>query len=339
VGEKSSKPLVSIVIPSFNGRRHLEVCLSSIQNLDYSHIEVIVVDNASTDGSVEFVETKFPEVKILVNAANLGFAEGCNVGMRNAKGQYVALLNNDVEVDPNWLKELVSVAQSDPRIAICASKIIMFQNRKIFNSAGGEFDVYGSGHDRGLYEFDHGQYSCVEEVFFACGGAMLVQREILREIGLFDSRYFMYGEDVDLCWRAWLCGYKVVYVPSAIVYHKYGGTMEALTAQRLYFTNRNSLCSILKNYSFKRLAKACLRFLSLKEGEVLLFLISERANASFAILKAIIWNIGNFSETWKERVKVQMSRKVSDDRIEQRMVKESIELRRFLSGYFPRFKV
>ena len=115
--------------------------------------------------------------------------------------------------------------------------------------------------------------------------------------------------------------------------------MEALTAQRLYFTNRNSLCSILKNYSFKRLAKACLRFLSLKEGEVLLFLISERANASFAILRAIVWNIGNFSETWKKRVKVQMSRKVSDDRIEQMMIKKSIELRRFLSGYFPRFKV
>jgi GT2 family glycosyltransferase len=215
---------------------------------------------------------------------------------------------------------------------------MMFHNRKILNSAGGEYDVYGSGHDRGLYEFDHGQYSHIEEVFFACGCAMLVRRDILKDIGLFDSRYFMYGEDVDLCWRARLGGYKVVYVPSAIVYHKYGGTMEALTAQRLYFTNRNSLCSILKNYSAKFLAKAFLRFFSLKAGEILLFFISGRANASFALLKAILWNITNFDETWKKRRNVQMLRKVSDNKIEQMMVKKSIELRRFLQGYFPKFK-
>ncbi len=333
-----SEPLVSIVIPNFNGRRHLEVCLSSIQNLTYKHFEIIVVDNASTDGSVDFVKANYPKVKLFINAVNLGFAEGCNVGIRKAKGNYVALLNNDVEVDSSWLQELILVAQSDPCIAICASKIMMFHNRKILNSAGGEYDVYGSGHDRGLYEFDHGQYSHIEEVFFACGCAMLVRREILKHIGLFDSRYFMYCEDVDLCWRAWLGGYKVVYVPSAIVYHKYGGTMEALTAQRLYFTNRNSLCSILKNYSAKFLAKAFLRFFSLKTGEILLFFISGRANASFALLKAILWNITNFDETWKKRRNVQMLRKVSDNKIEQMMVKKSIELRRFLQGYFPKFK-
>ncbi len=333
-----SEPYVSIVIPNLNGRRHLEMCLSSIHNLAYPHFEIIVVDNASTDGSVDFVKANYPRVKLLINPVNLGFAEGCNVGMRNAKGNYVALLNNDIEVDPNWLTELILVAQSDPRIAICASKIMMFHDKKVFNSAGGEYDVYGSGHDRGLYEFDHGQYSRVEEVFFACGGAMLVRREILEDIGLFDSRYFIYGEDVDLCWRAWLGGYKVVYVPSAMVYHKYGGTMGTLTAQRLYLTSRNSLCSILKNYSSKALAKAFFRFYSLKVGEILLFFVSGRAKASFALSKAILWNIAKFDETWRKRRKVQMLRKVSDVKIEQLMAKESIELRRFLRGYFPKFK-
>lgn len=333
-----SEPYVSIVIPNLNGRRHLKMCLSSIQNLAYSHFEIIVVDNASTDGSVDFVKANYPRVKLVVNPINLGFAEGCNIGMRNARGNYVALLNNDIEVDPNWLRELILVAQSDPRIAICASKIMMFHDRKVFNSAGGEYDVYGSGHDRGLYEFDHGQYSRVEEVFFACGGAMLVRRDILEEIGLFDSRYFIYGEDVDLCWRAWLGGYKVVYVPSAMVYHKYGGTMGTLTAQRLYLTSRNSLCSILKNYSSKALAKAFFRFYSLKVGEILLFFVSGRAKASFALLKAILWNIAKFDETWRKRRKVQMLRKVSDVKIEQLMAKESIELKRFLRGYFPKFK-
>jgi len=333
-----SDPYVSIVIPNFNGRRHLEACLSSIQNLTYRHLEIIIVDNASTDGSVDFVKANYPRVKILVNAVNLGFAEGCNVGIRNARGNYVALLNNDVEVDPDWLKELILVAQSDPRIAICASKIMMFHNRKVFNSAGGEYDVYGSGHDRGLYEFDHGQYCRLEEVFFACGCAMLVRRDILEDIGLFDSRYFMYGEDVDLCWRAWLRGYKVVYVPSAVVYHKYGGTMKALTAQRLYLANRNSLCSILKNYGPHSLAKALFRFLSLKIGEMLLFLVSGRVNASIALMKAALWNVTNLSGTWRKRREVQMLGKVSDCEIERLLVKESIELRRFLQGYFPRFK-
>jgi len=333
-----SEPYVTIVILNFNGRRYLEVCLSSLQKLTYQNFEIIVIDNASTDGSVEFVKANYPRVKLLVNPVNLGFAEGCNVGMQNARGNYVALLNNDIEVDPNWLRELILVAQSDPRIAICASKIMMFHNRKVFNSAGGEYDVYGSGHDRGLYEFDHGQYSRVEEVFFACGGAMLLRRDILKDIGLFDSRYFIYGEDVDLCWRAWLGGYKVVYVPLAIVYHRYGGTMETLTVQRLYLTSRNSLCSILKNYSSKALTKPFFRFCSLKVGEILLFFVSGRAKASFALLKAILWNIANFDDTWIKRRKVQMLRRVSDNKIEQLMVKESIELRRFLQGYFPKFK-
>lgn len=167
---------------------------------------------------------------------------------------------------------------------------------------------------------------------------MLVRRDILENIGLFDSRYFMYNEDVDLCWRARLGGYKVVYVPSAMVYHKYGGTMQPLTTQRLYLTTRNSLCSILKNYSSKHLAKAFFRFHSLKVGETLLFFVSGRANASLALLKAMLWNIANFDETWRNHKKVQMLRNVSDNKIEQLMVKESIELRRFLQGYFPKFK-
>jgi GT2 family glycosyltransferase len=333
-----STPVVSIVIPNFNGKRHLEGCLSSIENLTYQNSETIVVDNASTDDSVDLVKAKYPEVKILVNVTNLGFAEGCNVGIRKAKGTYVVLLNNDVEVDPNWLKELVLVAQSDPRIAVCASKIMMFHNRIIFNSAGGEYDRYGSGHDRGLFELDSGQYSRLENVFFACGGAMLVRSDILREIGLFDSRYFMYGEDVDLCWRAWLSGHSVVYVPSAVVYHKYGGTMKTLTVQRLYLTNRNNLCSLLKNYSLKSLVKTFVRFISLKIAEITLFLISRRINASIALLKAALWNIMNFPETYKKRTETQKQRKMPDSEIEALLVNRSIELSRFLKGYFPRFQ-
>lgn len=335
--EKLAKPRVTIVIPNFNGRKHLATCLSSIQNLTYRDYEVIVVDNASTDGSIEFLKPNYPEVKVVVNAVNLGFAEGCNVGIRNAKGNYVVLLNNDVEVESKWLEELVLAAKSNPQIAVCASKMMMFHNRKAINSAGGEFDIYGSGHDRGLNELDHGQYSLAEDVFFACGGAMLVRREILMEIGLFDSRYFMYGEDVDLCWRAWLRGYRVRYVPSAIVYHKYGGTMKALTAPRLYLTSRNSLCSTLKNYSSKSLIRALFRFFSLKIGEILLFLVSRRVNASIALVKGVLWNVKSLSETWTRRREVQMLRKVSDCEIERLLVKESIELRRFLQGYFPRF--
>lgn len=334
---KMSEPLVSLIIPNLNGKEHLKTCLSSIQKATYKNVEIIVVDNASKDGSVEFIRTNYPKIKLIAKAVNLGFAKGCNEGMRNAKGKYIALLNNDTEVDSKWLEELVQVAESNPRIGVCASKIVMFHDRKILNSAGGEFDIYGFGHDRGLYETDKGQYSRLEEVFFACGGAMLIRKEILNNVGFFDSRYFMYGEDLDFCWRARLQGYRVIYVPSAVVYHKYGGTMEAADVQRLYLNSRNNLCSILKNYGSKSLVKAVLRFSSLKAGETLFFLIAMRINASSALLKAFVWNIRKFASTWKKRENVQMSRKVPDLEIERLLARKSIELRWFMQGYFPKF--
>jgi len=333
-----SEPLVSVVIPNFNGKKYLKTCLSSIQKATYKNIEIIVVDNASNDGSVEFLRTNYPQVRVFAKTVNLGFAEGCNEGMRNAKGEYIALLNNDTEVDSKWLEELVQVAESNPQIGVCASKIVMFHNRKILNSAGGEFDIYGFGHDRGLYEIDKGQYSRLEEVFFASGGAMLIRKRTLNNVGFFDSRYFMYGEDLDFCWRTRLQGYKVMYVPSAVVYHKYGGTMEAINVQRLYLNSRNNLCSILKNYSLKSLTRTVFKFSSLKFGETLLFLVTQRVDASIALLKAFVWNIMNFSDTWKKRENVQMLRKVSDLESERLLVRESIELRWFMQGYFPKFK-
>jgi len=333
-----SEPLVSLVIPNFNGKKHLQTCLSSILKATYKNIEIIVVDNASKDGSVEFLKTNYPQVKLIAKTANLGFAEGCNEGMRNAKGEYIALLNNDTKVDSKWLEELVQVAKSNPQIGVCASKIVIFNDRKILNSAGGEYDIYGFGHDRGLYEADKRQYSRLEEVFFACGGAMLIRKTILKDVELFDSRYFMYGEDLDFCWRARLQGYKVIYVPSAVVYHKYGGTMEAINVQRLYLNSRNNLCSILKNYGSKSLAKTVFRFSFLKIGETLLFLLTRRVNASIALLKAFVWNIMEFPSTWKKRKNVQMLRRVPDWEIERLLVRESIELRWFMQGYFPKFK-
>lgn len=333
------KPLVSIVIPNFNGKAHLGTCLSSLQNLTYRNFEIILVDNGSTDGSTEFVKVNYPNVKVLFNHKNLGFAEGCNVGMRNSKGEYVALLNNDTEVDSKWLEELILVAESDPQIGICASKMIMFHDRKVLNSAGGEYDAYGFGHDRGLYEIDCSQYSRMEEVFFACGGAMLIRKDVLEKVGLFDSRYFMYGEDVDLCWRVRLHGLKVVYVPSSVVYHKYGGSMKPVTLQRFHLTNRNSLCSTLKNYDSESLATALLRFFSIKTGEFFLFLMTKRINASIALLEMLFWNIRNFPDTWKERKRVQTLRRVSDKQIKRLLIKESIEIKWFMQGYFPKFKL
>jgi len=333
-----SQPLVSLIIPNFNGKKHLKTCLSSIQKATYKNIEIIVVDNASRDGSVEFLRKNYPQVKLIAKSMNLGFAEGCNEGMRNAKGEYIALLNNDTEVDSKWLEEMVQVAKSNPQIGMCASKIVMFHDRKILNSAGGEYDIFGFGHDRGLYEADNGRYSRSEEVFFASGGAMLICKTVLKNMELFDSRYFMYGEDLDFCWRARLQGYRVIYVPSAVVYHKYGGTMKAINVQRLYLNSRNNLCSILKNYGPKSLVKAVLRFSFLKVGETILFLLTGRVNASVALLKASVWNIMKFPSTWRKRKNMQMLRKVPDSEIDRLLVRESIELRWFMQGYFPKFK-
>ena len=247
-------PLVSLIVLNWNGKQYLETCLSSLLNQTYPNLEIIFVDNGSTDGSVEFVRqnysTALNALIIVEHDVNLGFAAGVNSGIAVSKGKYIATVNNDTEADPDWITELVNAMESDSGIGSCASKMLRFYDRIRIDSAGTIVYQNGNAYDRGADEEDIGQYDHQEEVFGACAGAALYRRQMLDEIGLFDKDYFAYFEDVDLSFRMHLFGWRCMYVPTAIVYHMHSGTSKVASPFKIYHLERNKLWNMWKYYSF-----------------------------------------------------------------------------------------
>jgi GT2 family glycosyltransferase len=238
--------IISVVVLNFNGKRYLEKCLSSLASQTYEDFEVIVVDNASSDGSVDCLKAQFPWARIVKNEKNLGFAGGTNSGIRQARGDYILTLNNDTQVDRCFLECLVKPMQSDKSIGMCASKMLLPDGR--INSAGICISRSGAAWDRGMFEPDDGQYDCREEVLGPCAGAALYRKKMLDEIGLFDEDFFLYMEDVDLAFRAKLAGWKCIYVPEAVVHHHHGGTAGFGSDLAVYYGNRNAIWYAVKDF-------------------------------------------------------------------------------------------
>lgn len=241
-------PTVSIIVLNWNGKQYLETCLSSLLKQKYPDIEIIFVDNGSTDGSVEFVREKFPSLTVIIHKKNLGFAQGVNSGIIASHGKYIATINNDAEADSEWISSLMHVMGSDARIGSCASKMLRFYNREIIDSAGIVVYQNGNAFDRGAQEFDIGQYDLQQEIFGACAGAALYRRLMLDEIGLFDDNYFAYFEDVDLAFRMHLFGWKCIYVPDAIVYHIHSATSQQASPFKIFYIERNKLWNMWKYF-------------------------------------------------------------------------------------------
>lgn len=244
---KTYQPFVSIIIVNWNGKKYLKDCLNSVFSQTYPNYEVVFVDNASTDGSVKYIKENFSKVKIVVNKENLGFAKGNNVGIEVAKGKYIVTLNNDTTVEPHWLEELVKVAENDEKTGICASKILWMDKPNIIYSTGLVLKYGCTVADRGHLEEDRGQYEKVQQVFGACACSALYRKKMLNEIGPFDETYFAYYEDSDLSWRAQNAGWKAVYVPTSICYHKSWGTPKAPTIHKI--AKRNAVRTVCKNAS------------------------------------------------------------------------------------------
>jgi hypothetical protein len=238
--------MISVVVLNFNGRQHLEGCLSSLRSQTCDDFEVIVVDNCSADGSVEFLKEKFPEFRLVVNSSNLGFAGGTNSGIRQARGEHILTLNNDTVADRRFIERLAEPMSQDPSIGMCASKMLFPDGR--INSAGICLSRSGAAWDRGMFERDSGQYNLAEEVFGPCAGAALYRKSMLDEIGLFDEDFFLYMEDVDLAFRARLAGWRCVYVPDAVVHHHHGATAGFGSDLSVYHGNRNIIWYALKNF-------------------------------------------------------------------------------------------
>jgi GT2 family glycosyltransferase len=244
----SLRPAASVVVLNYNGLRYLDTCLEALvgQQLQ-GGIELLVVDNRSSDGSMDHVRQRFPQVRVIESKANLGFAGGNNLGIEHAKGRHVVLLNNDTRVRPGWLAALVQAAEAQPDVGAVTSKLVFMDRPNVIQNAGTILLSDGSGADRGAGEEDRGQYEAREEVFGACGCAMLLSRRMLGDVGAFDPTFFTYYEDTDLSWRMRLRGWRVVYEPSAVVEHVHSGTSVEWSPLFTFHVDRNRLLMIVKN--------------------------------------------------------------------------------------------
>jgi GT2 family glycosyltransferase len=243
------EPRVSVVIVNWDGKHHLGECLNSLRSQTFRDFEIILVDNGSQDGSPEYVQEHFREVKLVALLKNCGFAGGNNAGIRAASGDYIALLNNDTKVDPAWLTNLLKEAEANPSpVGMWASKIVSYDNPGIIDNVGLLMYPDGLGRGKGRLEVDRGQYDRPGEAFFPSGCAGLYRREMLNEIGLFDEAFFAYADDVDLGLRARLAGWQCVYVPSAKVYHKYSASSSAHSPFKAFLVERNRIWVLLKYY-------------------------------------------------------------------------------------------
>jgi len=346
-----NRGLASVIILNFNGKNYLKKCLDSLKRQTYSDVEVILVDNASIDGSVQFVQLHFPWVKVIKKNRNTGFAKGNDEGANYASGDYLVFLNPDTEVDTKWLETLIEGVETYQDIAICGSKILDMNQKDIIQEIGGLCDAYGFSLSRGWGEKDRHQYEGIIETFYVSGASLLIKRKIAEKIGLFDSKYFFNQEDVDVCWRAHLAGYRVVVNPLSIVYHEGGGSAfgapganvdkgkgkYVTSSWRRYFAERNILRTLLKNYSALTLAKLLPTFFFMYFSEIFLYVFTSKSDVAMAYLTALFWNIWNMKDTWFRHKEVQLLRKVSDQQIKSIMIKGFGKLLRFRQIGFPQF--
>lgn len=253
----------SVVLLNYNGEKLLSQFLPRV--ITYStmpEVEIVVIDNGSTDHSVELLKQKFPSVRCIVLDQNYGFAGGYNRGLAQIDAELFVLLNTDVEVTPNWLVPLQDIMEKDPQIAACQPKILSYTQRSQFEHAGacgGFIDQYGYPFCRGrlftTLEHDFGQHDTMIEIFWASGACLMIRSNVFREQGGFDDRFFAHMEEIDLCWRLKSRGFKIVCVPQSVVYHIGGASLDPKNVQKTYLNFRNNWIMLYKNMTDKELKK------------------------------------------------------------------------------------
>lgn len=308
-------PLASVVIPNWNGAHHLPVCLEALRAQTYPFLEVILVDNASTDGSQALVAEQYPEVRLLALESNVGLTGGNNAGFRLARGQVLISLNNDTEVAPRFVEALVTALQAHPEAGMAAAKILLFDRRDVIHSAGDGYGVDGIPFNRGVWQRDEGQFDEPGWIFGGCGGAVAYRRAMLEEVGqVFDESFFMYCEDVDLNWRSQLAGWKCWYTPQAVVYHKLSATGGGPLAS--FYTGRNTLWVIAKNYPAALLRKYWPRIVRTQWAVSRDALRAWRGAAARARLRGQVAGLLGWPRMLKKRRAIQAARRVTDRYIE-----------------------
>ncbi|MBF0550694.1 MAG: glycosyltransferase family 2 protein [Deltaproteobacteria bacterium] len=241
-------PRVSIVVLNWNGIRFLDECLTSVKNQSFTDFELILVDNGSHDGSVDYVNRKYPWVRIVSNAVNQGFARGTNQGLSEASGRYLVTLNNDTRVDQDWLLELVKTMDADKAIGAAQSLVLFYDNPELIYNAGIDISSTGYPRNRG-FRNKRASAGRLGPVSAACACSAIYRREALSQVGLFDESFWSYHEDVDLSWRLRRTGWKIVITPASVVYHHGSGSTSYLSPLTLHHSAKNLLLMNVKNGS------------------------------------------------------------------------------------------
>ncbi len=314
-------PLVSVIIVNRNGIELVKACVRSVLANNYNNFEVIFVDNASNDGSLELVKRIFAEdlrLKIIENPGSLGPAVGRNVGARHAKGEYLAFLDNDTEVDKNWLIEFLKVLEKDKTIGAAQAKLLCMDTN-FYDCAGDYLGPLGFLIERSRGQEDIGQFDYVTDILSAKSAASIIRRDLFERIGGFDGDFYMYLEETDLSWRVWLAGFRVVFVPSAVVYHAFNTPKKDFKKYYpkyivRYYGCRNYISTLIKNLELKSLV----RFLPLHISCWLLLSIFFAFKAGFEdafyILKGIGWNFINLGFLFTKRYVINTKIRVVRDR-------------------------
>jgi len=315
------KDYVSVIIVNWNGLQWLNDCFSTLSKQSYKQTEIIFVDNASSDGSVEWIKKHYPRTKIILNKENVGFAEGNNIGYRYAKGEFILFLNNDTKVTKNFIVELLHTIKKDPLIGGLQSKILLIDDPKTLDSIGAFLTPTGFLYHNAFGKKDSKKYDIPIDLYTAKGACMFFRKTVLDQCllegNIFDPEFFAYFEETDLCHRVWLSGYRIAYEPKSVIYHKMGATSGNIQNDIIQFHSyKNRICSYIKNLELKSL----LTILPVHIALCIIFsfysLLKGQLNIFFSIQKAIFWNIINLNKTLNKRAYIQTNiRKVHDKKL------------------------
>jgi GT2 family glycosyltransferase len=305
---------IAVVILNWNGREFLRKFLPSVLEHSSDVAEVIVADNASTDSSIEFLQDNFPDVRIITNRTNGGFARGYNEALAEVKADYYVLLNSDIEVTPNWIQPVINLMESDKSIAACQPKLRSYLEKEKFEyagAAGGFIDEYGYPFCRGRIfqhiETDTGQYNDAVEIFWATGACMFVRADLYRQFGGLDQDFFAHMEEIDFCWRLKNGGYKIMFCPDSVVYHVGGGTLPKKSSQKTYLNFRNNISLLYKNLPSHLLFPVFMVRFPLDGIAALKFLLDGGFRDFYAVLRAHLYFYTHFSEIHRKRKQLTQS--------------------------------
>ena len=306
--EHRNKPKVAVVILNYNGQKFLEQFLPNVIQYSSADAEIIVADNCSTDTSIEFLKNHFPNIRVIQLETNNGYAGGYNESLKHIESEFYVLLNSDIEVTEHWLKPLIHCLKSNEKVAACQPKIKSYHQRDSFEYAGasgGFLDVYAYPFCRGRMfaeaEKDEGQYDDEQNIFWASGAALCIKADVFHHLGGFDDLHFAHQEEIDLCWRLQRAGFEIKVVPSSVIYHVGGGTLDYGSPFKTYLNFRNSLMMILKNETLFGLFWLIPIRLILDGVAGLTFLQKGQFKNFLNVIKAHFWVYGHIGQVIKKR--------------------------------------